>query len=630
VRSSGNGALVIAAGCDAAQSRAGEGGGRRSASPPTPGSTRYCVREVSGGLFDVRVRGDVGSERLAALRDGRVVVLIPPRSNAPGRLSLISRAGTTTQQLSLEPDSGAAARLVRSGLWLDELWELPSGELGAWVVGARAFVGVRIALDGSVHISRVQEGVDETSFYGPTALHIAGAASLRETTDYGFEWRISALPPAVLSAASATRPRWPLRGCSAVGCVYDDWLRIGFSGDRGVPEPSHPPVPERVPFGGQRFAFWTLSCDASDSSRGAPAQAAPRRAVPAAPRERRALANVPESSAWLSFEAEAPPERRPGDVGYDYGTLNEAGAFHAYVWGPSSGVWTRRGLWQARVGDRFSTAPPWSTAVSRSAWPDAATAAQAFGLDSGTGVDWWFRPDASERLGALSLRVRSESSIHLLERDRAIITLDLSRVPDLGVVTGAQSVGDRWYLGTTRAEQFHLYRVDGDRPELVNSYPLFGRVTTQLVGSAQGDELGIWTRSSGSGWQVFPIDLGTFEALPPVHVPVDALGGVPPACAPGRPGWMMVAGVPLTEVSVSESNTHLDFTGSAEGLRTKRLTARVVMDETGVCVDALAALVDGSVPREIRAEQRQPRRSALPLTVTDPLDERRWAFRCSQ
>ena len=125
VRSSGNGALVIAAGCEAAQGRAGgdrTGGGRagqggdrgRSAPAPTSGSTQYCIREVSGQLFDVRVRGDVGSERLAALRDGRVVVLIPPRSNAPGRLSLISRAGTTTQQLSIEPDSGAAARLVRS------------------------------------------------------------------------------------------------------------------------------------------------------------------------------------------------------------------------------------------------------------------------------------------------------------------------------------------------------------------------------------------------------------------------------------------------------------------------------------------------------------------------------------
>jgi hypothetical protein len=54
----------------------------------------------------------------------------------------------------------------------------------------------------------------------------------------------------------------------------------------------------------------------------------------------------------------------------------------------------------------------------------------------------------------------------------------------------------------------------------------------------------------------------------------------------------------------------------------------VVLDEGGLCVDALAALVDGAAPRAARVEARERRRGALPLTVTDPLDERRWAFRC--
>jgi hypothetical protein len=632
VRSSGNGGLVIDAGCDAV--RRGSDAAR-TLSPAIVGVNRHCVRQVSGELFEVRVRGEVGTERVAALRDGRVAVLIPPRSSTPGRLSIVSAAGTNVRDLVLEPDTGPGARLVRSGLWLDELWETESGELGAWVVGAQAFVGVRVEPSGKVHIARVQEGVDETSFFGSDALHVAGAATLRESTDHGFEWRVSALPPAVLASASPERPRWPLRGCSAVGCAYDDWLRIGFSGERGVPEPVHPAAPDRVVFDNPRFAFWTLTCDAV-----APAVAAARAAAPnRAPRSgsfgatvasgHRPSAGVPESSAWLPFEREAAPERRPGDVGYDFGGTSETGAYHAYVWGPASGGWARRGVWLARVGDRFSSAAPWSTAVSRSPWPDPATAALAFGLDSGTGVDWWFRPGATEQLGVLTLRVRSESSIHLIERDRAVITLDTSRVPDLGIVTGAYTVGDRWYLGATRSEQFHLYRIEGDRPELVGVYPLLGRVTTQLVGSVQGDELGIWARSSGSGWQVFPIDLATYEVLSPVTVPAAKLGNVPPACEAGRPGWLLVAGVPLTDTSVSESNTHVDFTGSAEGLRTKRLTARVVMDDGGVCVDALAALVDGPAPADLRVDQRAPRRGAVPLTVTDPLDERRYSFRCS-
>ncbi|HTV25463.1 MAG TPA: hypothetical protein VMG12_42500 [Polyangiaceae bacterium] len=629
VRSSGNGGLVIAGGCEAAQ-RAGAASPKRAPSRTRvdAGVARHCVRQVSGELFDVRVRGEVGSERVAALRDGRVAVLIPPRSSSPGRLSLISPSGTTSVELSLEPDSGPGARLVRSGLWLDELWEPRPGQLGAWVVGAQAFVGVRIDLDGKVEIARVQEGVDETSFYGPDALHLAGAASLRETTDYGFEWRVSALPPAVLAPASGARQRWPIRGCSAVGCAYDDWLRIGFSGERGVPEPARPPTPERVAFEGGRLSFWTLSCNPARSAMESVARTiAPARTIDSGASER-PPAIVPESSAWLSFEGEPAPERRAGEVGYDFGGVNESGAYHAYVWGPI-GPWARRAVWQARVGDRFSTASPWSTALSRSPWPDAPTAARAFGLDSSTGVDWWFRFGADDRTGVLQLRVRSESSIHLVERDRAIITLDLRQLPDLGVVTGALAVGDRWYVGATRAEQFQLYRVDADKPELVGTYPLLGRAMTQLVGSAQGDELGIWARSAGSGWQVFPIDLDDFEAQPPVNVPLDALGGVPPRCEPGRPGWLAVAGVPLTDVSVSESNTHLDFTGSAEHLRTKRLTARLVIDDGGVCVDSLAALVDGASPGEIRPEHRDERPGALPLTVTDPTDERRWAFRCS-
>jgi hypothetical protein len=636
VRSSGNGGLVIAAGCDAVLKAARSLTATERARPPrttSPGVMRYCVRQVSGELFDVRVRGEVGTERVAALRDGRVAVLIPPRSSATGRLSLVSSAGTTTTELELDPDAGPGARLVRSGLWLDELGELSDGELGAWVVGAQAFVGVRIDLEGKLRIARVQEGVDETSFSGPAALHLAGAASLRETTDYGFEWRVSALPPAVLAPASGTRPRWPVRGCSSVGCAYDDWLRVGFAGERGVPEPAPPPAPERVVFDGSRFAFWNLSCDvaAAPAHRAAERAPAPVRSLepPGSSDGRRPLGGVPESSAWLSFRGEPPPGRRTNDVGYDFSTTNENGAYHAYVWGPAAGAWSRRGMWQARVGDRFSAGPPWSTAVSRSPWPDPATAAQAFGLDSSTGVDWWFRFGASDRTGVLQLRVRSESSIHLVERDRAIITLDLSKLPDLGVVTSALPVGDRWYIGATRSEHFQLYRVEADRPELVGTYPVLGRATAQLIGSVQGDELGIWARSQGSGWQVFPLDLQRFEVQPPVHVPVDALGRVPPPCEPGRPGWLAVAGVPLTEASVSESNTHVDFSGKAEGLRTKRLTARVVIDEAGLCVDALAALVDGPGPGELPVEQRAPRRNALPLVVTDPVDERRWAFRCS-
>jgi hypothetical protein len=223
VRSSGNGALVIDAPC-ALVRRAGD---TREAPRAEAQPGRYCIRQVSGELFEVRVRGDVGSERIAALRDGRVAILIPPRSSAPGRLSLVGPGSSDDRELSLEPRTGPAARLARSGLWLDELWEVAPGKLGAWVVGAQAFVGAHIDLEGVVQLGRLQDGVDETSFFGAHALQIAASASLRESADHGFEWRVSEVPPVLLAAGLGRAPTRPLRGCTPVGCVHDDWLRVG-------------------------------------------------------------------------------------------------------------------------------------------------------------------------------------------------------------------------------------------------------------------------------------------------------------------------------------------------------------------------------------------------------------------
>ena len=636
VRSSGNGALVLGAPCSLVKrerERADRSGAMVSPSAADEQRVaRYCVRQVSGDLFDVRVRGDVGSERITALRDGRVAVLIPPRAGAVGRLSIVSAAGTSGADLRLNPDSGPGSRLVRSGLWLDDVWEVSDGVLGAWVIGARAFVGVHVDLEGVVQIAHLQEGVDETSFHGPYALHLAASASLRESSDHGFEWRVSELSPSLLATASGASARRPLRGCSAVGCVHDDWVRVGFSAEGEAPEPIRPESPPRIAYPAPGFAFWTLTCEALPGATFARSPAHPAASARAldgsAKAARPGRPSAPDSSAWHPFQAAPAPSRKPGDVGYDFGDTSENGVYRAYAWGPAGEDWSRRSTWQVRVGDRFSTAPPWSSRVTRSPWHDAASAAQAFGLDPSTGVDWWLRLGAGGDSGVLQIRVRSESSLHLVDRDRSVTTLRSGSV-DLGTISGAYEVNDRWYLGASRAEQFQLYRIEQGRLELMATYPLFGRVVTQLIRSVHGDELALWQKSSGLGWHVLPIDLDTFEPGPALFVPLERLGSVPPPCEQGRPGWLAVAGVPLTDSGVSESNTHLDFSGGAEGLRTKRLTARVIIDENGVCVDALSALSDGVVPNDVQGGSHEKQRAVLPLTVTDPSSDARVEFRCS-
>ena len=644
VRSSGNGALVIDAPCARAQ-RVGET--RETPAPRAQSGAgeadrgHYCVRQLSGELLDVRVLGDVGSERIAALRDGRVAVLIPPRSNASGRLSLMSPNGSSDRELRLEPGTGLAARLARSGLWLDELWEVAPGQLGGWVVGAQAFVGVHIDLDGLVQLGRLQDGVDETSFFGSHALQIAASASLRESDTHGFEWRVSEVPPVLLAAGLAHTAQRPQRGCSPVGCLHDDWLRVGYGNMQEAQAPAHPEPPARVAFPASGFAFWTLECRATGArargnrSDGATARATPalgpdaRRASAAARPRAGAIGEPPESSAWIQFQGVAPPAHGAGEVGYDFGETNENGSYRAYAWGPGRADWSRHGRWLLRVGDRFSVDPPWTTLASRTPWADAASAAQAFALDTNTGVDWWLRLAATGDSAIVQLRVRSESSLHLIGRDRSVTTLLAPGNGDLGMLSGAYEVNDHWYLGAARAEQFQLYRVDQGKLDLLATYPLWGRIFTQLIRSVHGDELGLLQKSSGAGWYVIPLDLETFEPKPGFHVPNEVLGRVPARCAASRPGWLAVSGVPLTDSAVSESNTHLDFVGSAAGLRTKRLTARVVLDETGVCVDSLAALVDGAVGNEPKSNDVSTARAGLPLVVTDPADDRRWGFLCA-
>ena len=77
VASSGNGALVIRGGC--------------AGSTPGP-SGAYCIAGSAGNFREIRVRGDLGVERVVALADGRVAVVVPPRLAAPGFLSLIDSA----------------------------------------------------------------------------------------------------------------------------------------------------------------------------------------------------------------------------------------------------------------------------------------------------------------------------------------------------------------------------------------------------------------------------------------------------------------------------------------------------------------------------------------------------------
>lgn len=621
VRASGNGALVIEGAC--------------SARARTNAARSYCLRAASGARSELRVQGEPGRERVVALGDGGAAVLLVPRSDDGGRLVIASHGATREVELDLSEVSGARARLLRSGLWLNELIETAPGELGTWVVGAQAFVGVRVGLDGKVRAGKLEQGLEETLFSGAHALHFTGSVSLRESHDHGFEWQDGDLPPAVQNTLDPARSG-NLRGCSPVGCVYDNWLRVGYAGGARPPEP---PAPERPPAVSHRppgYAYWSLECSPSGVQQTSNSRAARVRPTEQPVRRGTTRRVTPgdddlDDSSWLSFFGAAPPRPAAGQLALDFGESTEGGAYRAYASGPRGNTWARQSRWQVRALDPFSIDDTWATAWTPGPWSEARLAWQSFGLDASVSVEWSLDLEAQGRSGAILMRTGSEPSLHLIDEGRPVVSLPSKAVSELGSPAGAVKVAGTWYLGSFKNKTASVHRVSEGQLTLLGQYPLHaddGRVAVRLIQSTDQSEMALWERSSASGWFVFPLDRDTGEPAPALTLPLASLGRPPPACAAERAGWTMVANVPLTASGRSESNTQIQFSGGAEGLRTKMLRARVVVDDAGICLESLAARADGELPRAARLEVGHARAGSVHMTVSDETNDLRWGFRC--
>jgi hypothetical protein len=188
-----------------------------------------------------------------------------------------------------------------------------------------------------------------------------------------------------------------------------------------------------------------------------------------------------------------------------------------------------------------------------------------------------------------------------------------------------------WYLGSFKNKTVSIHRVSDGQLSRLGQYPIYaedGRVAVRLIQNTEANALAVWERSSAAGWYLFPIDRDTGEAGPALSLPLASLGRPPPACPSEQSGWAMVSSVPLTASGRSESNTQIQFSGGAEGLRTKALRARVIVDDAGICLDALAARADGSLPTTTRLEVGHARAGSVHMTVSDESNDLRWGFRC--
>jgi hypothetical protein len=609
VSASGNGALVVRGGC---------GPTERS----QPGARAYCIRSRTGAVSEMLVRGDLGAERLVALSDERVAVLVPFRLGTPGLLTLVDRDRTShTVKLELVGMDSPTRRLVRQGLWLDGFEQNSPDELKGWVVGADDFVGVRVGLDGKVRAGPPVDEPGRAMLSGRYALVVPRAGAAQETVDGGQSWQPAELPWDLEDNRARRAPEE--RGCGPVGCAMGAWIRVGWRGKRANTKPlAQAEAPRDTTLPAQGGGAWRLNCSPTGE------------ATPAASRSSATKPYRASATPWEPFLGLPPPPRSSGDVGLDRGLENQDVPLHAYLWGTRGADWRTGGQWSVRVADRFAVNHAvWSTRPTRSPWPDEATAATAFGKSNyGSMASVWratFEP--SGKAAALTMG----NDFFLLESGRSIVRVKDPTASGLTEAAGAVKLGDQWYVGGD-GSSFRILRVEGEQMDLVGTYPLLGErqrrgmVSATLVRSRAGDALGIWVRSnklrgSQSRWYVYPVDVATGTVDQPLEIGPTELGTFPPACGESDDGWLLEGSPPLPPLVVLPG-------GEAH---VWRLEARLLASPTGLCVEALAlatgaqADLTARIGRASDAEFRTSGKVPLALAAhADP--EKRWGLRCTR
>ena len=608
VAASGNGALVIRGSCG-------------SSSASLPGS--YCIAAKSGAFSEIRVRGDLGVERVVALADGRIAVIVPPRLGAEGFLSLIDASGREQRMALKLPPSAASSGLLEKGLWLDGFVERTTttkadGGLAGWVAGNEPFAGVRVALDGKVTMGRPESSIDRALLSGRHALLVGRTGRTRESTDGGFEWTDVELP-SEFDAGRELRDDARLQGCSELGCVFAGFVRVGFRTGTALPRLRIASLPDSTRLlqpGGSR---WVLNCEASGE--------VSEPALPGISRGRAAGHADDPAPPWAPFLESPPPSLGSGEIGYDVAAgEGEGAAFRAYIWGERGADWGRAGHLQLRLFDRFQVRQGvFQSAVTRSPWPDATSAAEAFGFDaSGNPSSWRAVLDPNHRAAAILASSRGLLDLLLFEEGKTVTRLpNAGRLGfNFGMLSSVAKLSDAWYLASLNENHsFVLSKMTGGRVERLAEYsdPAHDISSATLVHGLRGDELGIWV--TDRGWYLFPIDAVSHALGAPLSLRPADLALMPKPCAPDADGFLLSGG-PSLEPS-------LRFPGGGEALAARRVEAQFVWSARGVCTRALAAETEGQRSR-VGSGASPAAGSTVPLTLTErrPLG-RRWGYVCA-
>jgi len=641
VASSGNGALVVRGSCTDEAAKAGDG-------------RTYCIRGVDGSTRQIRVTGDLGVERVVALADGRVVVLVPPRREA-GQLTVLRGAAVeASAALKFPSKPSDSVRVAKRGLWLEGFEEREPGVIGGWIEAGGALVGVRVSLDGTMKLGEMRTDPNGALLSGRFGLSVGDDGEAVETIDGGMEWTSFEMPDHEIDSPPRTR------ACGPVGCALASWLRVGWGSSLVKDDfivakaPSAPYSSVTVP---QTVA---MSCDLLGSVTPPlpekPATKDPKATKNPYPRYGYGYpygygygyGYYNYRAPWSPFRNTAAPTLGKDEVGIDTGSYGDSAGIRSYAWGKKGSDWTKVGKWLVRFDDRFDVAGGVrSSATTASPWADEqqATAGVGGGMTYGI-ASWAAYPDPSGR-ATLAQACNGPCVLYSIADGQPVLTMrdgsgrfgNYTRMLAGASANGtAVRVGESWFFLTQGPvyDAIALWRTDLGVVRSLGTYyrPTKSRYAAneppRLVRRALGTGLGLLVSApKGPGepagtWFVLPLDPDTGALDEPIALGRrDLAGAMPERCVAGQDGW-------LTEITL-EATPSVDLGSAYAPL--DGVEMRLRLDPGSVCAEGFSARIDGTVvvpgkKTPVKSKPRDVDPRMVPLAATERTSGTRWVFEC--
>jgi hypothetical protein len=623
--SGGNGTVVARAPCPG--------------SSPAEGFSQYCVRSVHGLSRELRFKGDVGAERVLALADGRIAILIAPRPGAEGRLVLLQNDKSSASVLNFQDVPRPVVEMVRRGLWMNGVHEVSPGVIGVWIEAGGPVVGLRIDDKGHVTAGPVQKTTSETGDIiaaGRFGLVWKNAGRGMESTDGGMTWKELDLPSAPLRAAPDHR------ACSAVGCVVGGWMRVGWGPPRNESDLESPRKPPMRYVQQRTLRSVNLQCEATG-------RLSPPLATSPAPQQQQPARNPVrygygrgghvavagagygywQAARWLPFGPLPAPALGPDDEGLstssrDYGEVRPG--YRIYVWGPKSADWTRAGHWLVRFDNPFDAlAVPRSTTVAVAPWPDISSASAVLNSRQD---QTWFDPELRSGVLGWCLGQRQCKFFGIAPHELPVpfTSSDPTGLPN---ALSAIRSEDNWYLLSANSSQeleLWVASLSGIARKLSTFPRLESGDNVSLIRRARSAGIALLTTSplpgrSSAEWIVLPLDTSNGQIMDAIRMgPTDLDGRSSPPCAHDQDGWQ------FDSVAGSVPNLALPGRPYVSDVR-----AQMRGDPGRICIAALSGRVrrpEGAAPWPPRPVGPVGPPTGITLSVWEGDQGRKIEFSC--